>query len=99
MRVRRWAVKRIHDAAQGAVHDGKPTSEKGGRAVRRFALLVAGGAVWLFLLALPALADGGPHIKGQYGNTPAECAGCHRAHSAALKIWGDCGICTLDNSF
>ena len=43
---------------------------------------MAGAAVWLFLLAIPALADGGPHIKGQYGNTPAECAGCHRAHSA-----------------
>ena len=50
--------------------------------MRRFALLIAGGAVWLFLLALPALADGGPHIKGQYGSTPAECAGCHRTHSA-----------------
>jgi predicted CXXCH cytochrome family protein len=50
--------------------------------VRRFGLLIAGAAVWLFLLAIPALADGGPHIKGQYGSTPAECAGCHRAHSA-----------------
>ncbi len=50
--------------------------------MRRFGLLIAGAAVWLFLLAIPALADGGPHIKGQYGNTPAECAGCHRAHSA-----------------
>jgi predicted CXXCH cytochrome family protein len=45
--------------------------------------LIVGGAIWLFLLAIPALADGGPHIKGQFSNTPAECAGCHRAHSAA----------------
>ena len=50
--------------------------------MRRLALLIAGAALWLFLLAVPALADGGPHIQGQYGSTPAECAGCHRAHSA-----------------
>jgi len=51
--------------------------------VRRLTILMVGGAIWLFLLAIPAFADAGPHIKGQYSNTPAECAGCHRAHSAA----------------
>lgn len=50
--------------------------------MRRLPLLIVGGAIWLFLLAIPAFADGGPHIKGQFSNTPAECAGCHRAHSA-----------------
>jgi len=51
--------------------------------VRRLAMLLAFGALWLFLLAVPAFADGGPHIAGQGGNlTPDSCAGCHRAHSA-----------------
>ena len=46
-------------------------------------MLLAFGALWLFLLAVPAFADGGPHIAGQGGNlTPDSCAGCHRAHSA-----------------
>jgi predicted CXXCH cytochrome family protein len=51
--------------------------------VRRLTILLVGGAIWLFLLAIPAFADAGPHIKGQYSNTPAECAGCHRAHTAS----------------
>jgi predicted CXXCH cytochrome family protein len=51
--------------------------------VRRLPLLLAGAAIWLFLLAIPAFADAGPHIQGQFSATPAECAGCHRAHSAA----------------
>jgi predicted CXXCH cytochrome family protein len=54
--------------------------------VRRLALLFAGGAVWLFLAAIPVLADGGPHIasinSGSAGISADSCAGCHRAHSA-----------------
>ena len=56
--------------------------------MRRFALLLAGAAVWLFLLAIPAFADGGPHIStlnngtGPGGLTSDSCAGCHRAHTA-----------------
>jgi predicted CXXCH cytochrome family protein len=48
--------------------------------VRRLALLIAGGAVWL-LLAAPAFADNGPH-RANAGTTPDSCAGCHRAHTA-----------------
>ena len=51
--------------------------------MRRLMFIIAAGALWLLLLAIPAAADGGPHIKGQFSNTPAECAGCHRAHSAS----------------
>lgn len=50
--------------------------------MRRLPLLLVGAAIWLFLLAIPALADNSIHTKG-HGQTPAECAGCHRAHSAA----------------
>ena len=54
--------------------------------MRRLALLVAGGAVWLFLAAIPALADGGPHVapanSGVSTLTADNCAGCHRAHTA-----------------
>jgi len=54
--------------------------------VRRLALLVAAGALWLFLAALPALADGGPHVStvnnGSLGINADGCAGCHRAHTA-----------------
>lgn len=50
--------------------------------MRRLSLLIAGGALWLFLLAVPALADNGPHVKGSFGATPSACASCHRAHSA-----------------
>jgi predicted CXXCH cytochrome family protein len=54
--------------------------------VRRLALLFAGGAVWLFLAAIPVLADGGPHVaainSGSAGITADSCAGCHRAHTA-----------------
>lgn len=49
--------------------------------VRRLALLFAGGAVWLFLAAIPALADNGPHVTGA-GIVADSCAGCHRAHTA-----------------
>ncbi len=50
--------------------------------MRRLMLLVAGASIWLFLFALPVFADNGPHIAGNFGQTPAACASCHRAHSA-----------------
>ena len=54
--------------------------------MRRLALLVAGGGLWLFLAAIPALADGGPHVStinnGSLGINADSCAGCHRAHTA-----------------
>jgi len=54
--------------------------------VRRFALFLVGGAIWLLLLAIPALADGGPHVRGQADNAATgSCAGCHRAHSGQDK--------------
>lgn len=49
--------------------------------MRRLALLFAGGAVWLFIAAIPVFADNGPH--GSSGTVIADgCAGCHRAHTA-----------------
>lgn len=54
--------------------------------MRRWTLLLAGAALWLFLAALPALADGGPHVasinSGSGGLNADSCAGCHRAHTA-----------------
>lgn len=51
--------------------------------MRRLALFVAGGAIWLLLLAIPAMADNGPHVRGQATNAATgSCASCHRAHSA-----------------
>jgi predicted CXXCH cytochrome family protein len=58
--------------------------------VRRFTLLLAGAALWLFLAAIPTLADGGPHVStvnsgsgtGPGALTADSCAGCHRAHTA-----------------
>jgi len=54
--------------------------------VRRLSLILMGGALWLILAAVPALADGGPHVKdlnnGSTGITADSCAGCHRAHTA-----------------
>ena len=42
--------------------------------------------IWLFLAALPVLADGGPHVStinnGSLGINADSCAGCHRAHTA-----------------
>jgi len=53
--------------------------------VRRWTLLLAGAALWLFLAAIPALADGGPHVSsansGSSALTADGCAGCHRAHT------------------
>ncbi len=53
--------------------------------MRRLALLVAGGALWLVLAAIPALADGGPHQLAVNNGTQGlagDCAACHRAHTA-----------------
>ena len=56
------------------------------RTVRRLTLLLAGAALWLFLAAIPALADGGPHVasvnNGSSSLTADSCAGCHRVHTA-----------------
>jgi predicted CXXCH cytochrome family protein len=53
--------------------------------VKRLALLMAVGATWLFLAAVPALADGGPHVANKNSGTSTltadSCAGCHRAHT------------------
>jgi predicted CXXCH cytochrome family protein len=55
--------------------------------VRKFALLGAIGILWLFVAAIPAFADGGPHQmatnNGTAGLTADSCAGCHRAHTAS----------------
>jgi len=59
--------------------------------VRKLALLFAGGALWLFVAALPVFADGGPHQMavnngtGTGGLTADTCAGCHRAHTASAE--------------
>lgn len=57
--------------------------------MRRFTLLLAGAALWLFLAAIPALADGGPHQadinNGTNGLTADSCAGCHRAHTGQTQ--------------
>lgn len=54
--------------------------------MRRLALVIACGAFWLILAAVPALADGGPHVmtsnNGSLGINADGCAGCHRAHTA-----------------
>lgn len=54
--------------------------------MKRFALLVAAGVLWLFVAALPAFADGGPHVmtvnNGSLGLN-GDCASCHRAHTAS----------------
>jgi predicted CXXCH cytochrome family protein len=66
--------------------------------MRRSALSVVGCALSLFIGAVPAAADNGPHIKGA-GYTPDSCAACHRAHTAKapylLKTAQDslCYIC------
>lgn len=51
--------------------------------------LLAGPVVagaWLFAAAMPASADGGPHVAGLNSGvstlTADGCAGCHRAHTA-----------------
>jgi predicted CXXCH cytochrome family protein len=64
------------------VHRPNPQRRKEVDAVRRAALLFAGATIWLFLLAIPAMADNGPHVAGQNSTAlQGSCAGCHRAHS------------------
>ena len=48
--------------------------------MKRLALLLAGGAVWLLLAAAPVFADNGPHHQGASPVTDG-CSGCHRAHT------------------
>ncbi len=54
--------------------------------MKRLMLLIAAGSLWLFLAAVPVLADGGPHVaannSGVNGISADSCAGCHRAHRA-----------------
>src|SRR5512143_1153156 len=55
------------------------------RTVRRLALLLAGGALWILLAATPAFADGGPHtltLNNGTSGLSGDCAACHRAHTA-----------------
>jgi len=51
-----------------------------------FVAVPALAGAWLFATALPALADGGPHVasmnSGASTLTADSCAGCHRAHTA-----------------
>ncbi len=58
--------------------------------VRKLPLLLAAGALWLFVAAIPAFADGGPHQmatnNGTAGLTADSCAGCHRAHTATAAF-------------
>jgi predicted CXXCH cytochrome family protein len=53
-------------------------------------LLIAAGTLWLFLAAVPAFADGGPHIasanSGVSSLTTDSCAGCHRVHTAQAPM-------------
>jgi predicted CXXCH cytochrome family protein len=62
---------------------------------------MAAGAIWLLVGALPAAADGGPHVaafnSGASTLTADTCAGCHRAHTAQgpllLAAAGDDALC------
>jgi predicted CXXCH cytochrome family protein len=49
--------------------------------MRRSVLFLVGCALSLFIGAVPASADNGPHVKGA-GLVADTCAGCHRAHTA-----------------
>ncbi len=48
---------------------------------RSVLFLIVGCMLWLLADVAPALADNGPHVKGQGGSLPATCAACHRAHT------------------
>ena len=54
--------------------------------MRRLAIFMIGGALWLLLAALPVLADGGPHVmaqnNGSSGIKADGCASCHRIHTS-----------------
>ena len=66
-----------HLRAQGGVR---------GLAARSLVAAPVIAGAWLMLAALPALADGGPHVRdvnsGVSTLTADSCAGCHRAHTA-----------------
>ncbi len=84
---RRWSAgDHDSDARMGGIDSVLLSTLKGNESMRRLALLAVGGALWLFAAAIPALADGGPHIaalnNGSGGLTSDTCAGCHRAHTA-----------------
>ena len=51
---------------------------------KRLAFILGGWVVWVFLMSLPVLADGGPHraFSGT-GQPGTSCASCHRAHTAS----------------
>lgn len=51
---------------------------------KRLAYILGGWVVWIFLMSLPVLADGGPHraFSGT-GQPGTSCASCHRAHTAS----------------
>ncbi len=50
--------------------------------MRRIALALGVGALWLLFSAATVLADNGPHVQGAYNaSLSGSCAGCHRAHS------------------
>jgi predicted CXXCH cytochrome family protein len=54
--------------------------------VRRLPIFLIGGALWLLLAAIPAMADGGPHVmtanNGTGGIRADGCASCHRIHTS-----------------
>jgi predicted CXXCH cytochrome family protein len=68
------------------IHGTHTIQGKEGRLVRRLAIVVIGGALWLLLAAIPALADGGPHVmtsnNGSTGIKADGCASCHRIHTS-----------------
>ena len=81
-------VIRAHDMPpkRAAIQATDSVRRKEVGTVRRYGLLLAGAALWLFLAAIPTLADGGPHLSsvnsGSSTLTADSCAGCHRAHTA-----------------
>jgi predicted CXXCH cytochrome family protein len=70
----------------GTQHQSPQSNRKEVGTVRRPALLIAGAMLWLFLAAVPVLADGGVHVADSNSGfstlTADSCAGCHRAHTA-----------------
>ena len=76
-----------HTAPAGRASIVVPRTHKEVRTVRRLALLLAGGALWLILAASAAYADGGPHqltVNSGTAGLSGDCAACHRAHELDL---------------
>jgi predicted CXXCH cytochrome family protein len=74
-----------HMSPAGRASIVEPRTHKEVRTVRRLALLLAGGALWLILAASAAYADGGPHqltVNSGTSGLSGDCAACHRAHTA-----------------